>query len=159
MTTPEGRLAGPFEAFVRRPALGEHLINVGAVVRFESSLEPRLLELAITTVGARWRSEFEFWAHSRLALEAGISTEIIDALAAGEPPVFTNADEEAIYVYTMSLSRDGHVSQMIYDGAVAAVGVDSVVDLTHTIGYYGHISLLLNAFEVALPAAAHPRFT
>ena len=128
-------------------------------MRFESSLEPRLLELAITTVGARWRSEFEFWAHSRLALEAGISTEIIDALAAGEPPVFTNADEEAIYVYTMSLSRDGHVSQMIYDGAVAAVGVDSVVDLTHTIGYYGHISLLLNAFEVALPAAAHPRFT
>ena len=158
LTTPEGRLDGPFEAFVRRPDLGEHLIKVGGVIRFASSLEPRLLELAITTVGARWKSEFEFWAHSALALDAGIDQSVIDALAAGESPTFDNDDEAAIYLYTLSLVTEGHVDQPIYDAVVAAVGVDSTVDLTHTIGYYSHISFVLNAFEVPLPPGASPRF-
>jgi 4-carboxymuconolactone decarboxylase len=156
ITTPDGRLAGPFEAFVMRPDLGEHLIKVGGVIRFASSLEPRLLELAITTVGARWRSEFEFWAHSALALQAGIDSAIVDALAAGETPTFADEAEAAIYAYSIALVTDGRVDQPTYDAAVAAVGVDSTVDLTHTIGYYSHISFLLNAFEVPLPPGRRP---
>lgn len=158
LTTAEGRLAGPFEAFVRRPDLGEHLIKVGGVIRFASSLDTHLLELAITTVGARWRSEFEFWAHSALALEAGIDRSVIDALAAGETPEFGAADEAAVYHYTMMLVTDGHVDQLTYDAAIAAVGVDGVVDLTHTIGYYSHISFILNAFQVPLPDGVAPTF-
>ena len=158
LTTEEGRLAGPFEAFVMRPALGEHLVKVGAVVRFESSLDERLLELAITTVGARWQSEFEFWAHSGLALRAGIAPSIIDALAAGTQPVFEDASEAAIHAYAWSLANEGRVDQDVYDAAEAAVGTDGVVDLTHTIGYYSHISFLLNAFAVPLPAGVAPTF-
>jgi len=158
LTTAEGRLAGPFEAFVRRPDLGEHLIKVGGVIRFGSSLETRLLELAITTVGARWKSEFEFWAHSALALEAGVDQSVIDALAAGDPPSFVNEDEAAIYAYTMTLVTEGHVDQATYDAAIGAVGVDAVVDLTHTIGYYSQISFILNAFQVPLPEGIETRF-
>ena len=158
LTTADGRLAGPFETFVRRPDLGEHLIKVGGVIRFGSSLDTRLLELAITTVGAHWQSEFEFWAHSALALEAGIGQSIVDALAAGTAPVFTDVAEQAIYDYTITLVTTGHVGQEIYDAAVEAVGVDAVVDMTHTIGYYSQISFLLNAFEVPLPTGIEPRF-
>jgi len=158
LTTPEGRLAGPFEAFVRRPDLGEHLIKVGGVIRFASSLNPRLLELAITTVGARWTSEFEFWAHSALALDAGIDQSVIDALAAGETPTFAHTDEAAVYHYAIALVTNGHVDQPTYDAAITAVGVDGVVDLTHTIGYYSQISFVLNAFEVPLPLGASPHF-
>jgi len=151
LTTTEGRLAGPFEAFVLRPHLGEHLIQVGAAVRFGSSLESHLLELAITTVGARWKSEFEFWAHSALALEAGIDKAVVDSLAAGETPNFADAAQKAVYDYALALSTHGSVDQVIYEAAIDAVGVDSVVDLTHTIGYYSHISFILNAFDVPLP--------
>lgn len=158
LTTDEGRLAGPFESFVRRPALGEHLIEVGSVVRFESSLDDRLLELAISTVGARWRSEFEFWAHSRLALDAGLSESVIDSLAAGDRPSFDDPTEEAVYDYAWALSNDGRVADTIYDAAVDVIGVDAVVDLTHTIGYYTHICFILNTFEVQLPPGANPRF-
>lgn len=158
LVTAEGRLAGPFEAFVRRPNLGEHLIKVGGAVRFASSLEPQLLELAITTVGARWRSEFEFWAHSRLALQAGIDQAVIDALAAGDEPTFNDPVQASVYEYTIQLCTDGRVDQPTYDAAVDAVGVDGVVDLTHTIGYYSHISFTLNAFDVPLPAGVEARF-
>lgn len=159
LTTSEGRLAGPFESFVRRPAIGEHLIEVGGVVRFASSLDAQLLELAICTVGARWRSEFEFWAHSRLGRAAGLADSVIDALAAGERPVFDDPVQFAVYDYALALCRDGRVDQAIYDAAVDALDVDAVVDLTHTIGYYTHICFVLNAFDIALPPGESPRFS
>lgn len=158
LTTAEGRLAGPFESFVRRPDLGAHLIKVGGEIRFNSSLEPRLLELAITAVGAHWKSEFEFWAHSALALEAGLDPAIVDALAAGTTPHFDDQAEAAVYNYTIELVTTGRVDQPVYDQTVAAVGVDGIIDLTHTIGYYCQISFLLNAFEVPLPDGVAPQF-
>jgi len=154
LSTPEGRLAGPFEAFVRRPALGQHLIKVGGVIRFESSLPTPLLEIAICTVGAHWKSEFEFWAHSKLALEAGVAPGVLESLAGGLPPEFGDDSERAIYDYTTMLVTTGHVDQATYDNAADAVGVDGVIDLTHTIGYYCQISFILNAFDVALPVDA-----
>ena len=135
------------------------MVQLGAAVRFESSLEPRLLEIAITTVGARWRSEFEFWAHSGLALRAGVDPAIIDALATDREPVFTDEDEQAVYRFALALARDGRVDQTVYDTAIDRLGVDSVVDLTQTIGYYTQICFILNTFEVPLPEGVDPVFT
>jgi len=41
-------------------------------VRFQTSLDRRLLELAIIVVAAHWRAEFEWWAHARMAREYGV---------------------------------------------------------------------------------------
>ena len=83
IVTDEGTLMGPFNAWVTAPGIGGRLAELGAALRFESSIERRLLEVAIITVGARWRSEFEWWAHSRMALAHGVSQEAVDALAGG----------------------------------------------------------------------------
>ncbi len=57
-----GALTGPFNAFVQAPDVGRHLTSLGQVLRFETSIERRLPELAIITVGAHWKAEFEWWA-------------------------------------------------------------------------------------------------
>lgn len=158
LVNADGSLAGPFGAFVARPEIGEHLIQVGAVVRFASKLTDRLKEIAISAVGARWKSEFEFWAHSQLALQAGVEQSIIDALAAGDAPDFADSADQAVYDYAVALAGNGRVPQQTYDAAIAAVGPEGVVDLTHTIGYYSHISFILNAFEVPLPDGVEPRW-
>lgn len=158
LVNANGTMAGPFGAFVLRPEIGQHLIEVGAQVRFNSKLSDRLKELAITAVGARWRSEFEFWAHSQMALDAGVEQPIIDALAAGEPPAFANPEDQAVYDFAMALAGDGAVPQAIYDAAVAAVGDEGAVELTHAIGYYTYISFILNAFEIPLPAGVETTF-
>ena len=158
LVNADGSLAGPFGAFVLRPEIGQHLIEVGAVVRFASKLSDRLKELAITAVGARWKSEFEFWAHSQLALAAGVEQPIIDALAAGETPPLDDAADRAVYDYTMALAEHGKVPQPVYDAAESAIGAQGVVDLTHTIGYYSHISFILNAFDVPLPDGVAPQW-
>ena len=55
----QGELAGPFNAFVHAPDVGQRLASLGKVLRFDTSLERRLTEVAILTVGARWKAEFE----------------------------------------------------------------------------------------------------
>lgn len=158
ITAPDGSLLGPFNAMVMSPVIGQKMAELGAAVRFKNSLEPRLLELAITTVGAHWRSNFEFWAHSRLAAKAGIAAEIIDSLAAGETPKFENADEELVHSYVIELLNTGSVTASAHNAAVELLGETSVVDLVHTIGYYCLISLSLNAFHVPVPEGVDPPF-
>ena len=81
---PEGGLIGPFNAFVHAPGVGRRLSSLGQVLRFETSIERRLSEVAIITVGARWKAEFEWWAHARMAREHGVPGQVVDAIGRGE---------------------------------------------------------------------------
>jgi 4-carboxymuconolactone decarboxylase len=158
ITASDGSLLGPFNAMVMSPVIGQKISELGAAIRFKSSLEPRLLELAITTVGAHWKSNFEFWAHSRLAAKAGIAAEIIDALAGGETPAFANADEALVHSYVTELLTTGSVTTDAHNAAVELLGEPSVADLVHTVGYYCLISLSLNAFHVPVPEGVDAPF-
>src|SRR5262252_3347515 len=69
-------LRGPFNALLRSPELCDLVQRVGAYVRFGSSIPPRLNEMAIIMAGRKWTAQYEFYAHRRLALEAGLSPAI-----------------------------------------------------------------------------------
>src|SRR4249919_1849087 len=86
IVTDDGTLMGPFNAWVNAPGIGGRLAELGAALRFQSSIERRLLEVAIITVGAHWKAEFEWWAHSRMALHHGVSPEAVQAIAEGKTP-------------------------------------------------------------------------
>lgn len=156
MTDENGSLYGPFHAMALRPHLGAHMLELGHAVRFESSLPDNLLEIAICTVGAKWKSEFEFWAHRRLAKVAGVDDAVLDAIAAGEAPPFTSEAEHAVHRFALELLDTGHPSPDAWESVVDHVGYESVVDLTVTIGYYCQISFILNATQVGLPEGATP---
>src|SRR6185369_16320804 len=64
-------LRGPFNALLRSPELCDLVQRVGAYVRFGSSIPQRLNEMAIIMAGRKWTAQYEFYAHRRLALEAG----------------------------------------------------------------------------------------
>jgi hypothetical protein len=61
------------------PGAGRRLSSLGAKLRFGTSIERRLSEIAIITIGARWQAEFEWWAHAPMAREHGVA----GAVAAG----------------------------------------------------------------------------
>ena len=151
-----GGLMGPFNAFVHAPKVGQHLSALGAAVRFGTSIERRLSELAIITVGARWRAEFEWWAHAAMARRHGVSDAVIDAIARGEDPAFDNDDERVVHAVASQLTRSGRVSQDAYDAAQALLGDAGMVELVSLCGYYTLVSYLLNAFDVPLPPSAEP---
>jgi 4-carboxymuconolactone decarboxylase len=152
----DGALVGPFNAFVHAPDVGRRLASLGAVLRFGTSIERRLSEVAIITVGARWKAEFEWWAHARMAREHGVSDAVVDAIGRGEEPPFTADDERTSYAVAHELANTGQLSQAGYDAALDLLGEAGMVELVSLCGYYTLISYVLNAFDVMLPPGARP---
>ena len=100
-------LRGPFNALLRSPELCDLVQRVGAFVRFGSSIPPQLNEMAIIMAGRKWTAQYEFYAHRRLALDAGLNPAIADAIAANQRPAGMAKDEETVYDFVSRAAGDG----------------------------------------------------
>jgi len=156
LTGPDGALTGPFNAFVTAPDVGRPLSDLGAVLRFGTSIERRLTEVAIITVGSRWKAEFEWWAHAAMARRHGVPDAVVDAIGRGEEPPFAAEDERVVYTAARELVTAGELSAANYSAARALLGDAGMVEIVSLCGYYTLISFLLNAFAVPAPPDAEP---
>lgn len=155
----DGSLRGPFNAWLHAPKIGQPAQLLGECLRYRGQLPPRLRELAILTVAARWRAEYEWWAHSRIARAEGLSEEIIAAIKAGRPPSGADAEALTVHRFACELMDTRRVSEQSYRDVADALGDAGAVELVTLLGYYTLISMVLNAFEVPLPAGEKPPFT
>ncbi|HYM31439.1 MAG TPA: hypothetical protein VEU47_09085 [Candidatus Cybelea sp.] len=155
---PRGGARGPFNAWLRAPELAEHAQRLGAFVRFRASLGKKLSELAIIITAKHFQAQFEWYAHERLAREAGLDPAIIAAVKDGKRPAKMDAKETAVYDFCTLLFARNRVDDAAYARAVDAFGEAGVVEMVGTIGYYSLVSLTLNAFQVALPPGEPPPF-
>jgi len=147
---------GPFHALLRSPELCDLVQRVGAYVRFGTSLPAKLNELAICMAGRKWTAQYEFYAHRRLAIQAGLKPEIVDAVAAGTRPPGMDADEAAVYDFATALLSTGQVSDVNYEGVKSRFGERGVMDLVGAVGYYSMVSMVLNVAQVPLPPGEAP---
>jgi 4-carboxymuconolactone decarboxylase len=159
VVSESGVLTGPFNAMVHAPDVGRNIASLGAVLRFGTSMDRRLAEVAILAVASRWKAEFEWWAHARLAREAGVADAVVDAIGRGEEPPFEADDERIVYTVARELTTTGQVSSEHFEAAAALLGESSMVELISLCGYYSLISFLLNSFDVPLPQDVQPNWT
>lgn len=148
---PRGKVVGPLKVWLKNPGLAEHAQALGAYARFNSSLPPRLSELAICVTGAFWKANFEWFAHAPMAINAGIDPAAIEAIRTGATPKLVKSDEQAIYDFAIELITKRRVSDATFERAKKELGETSVIDLVGIIGYYSLVSVTLNAFEIPLP--------
>jgi 4-carboxymuconolactone decarboxylase len=156
---PRGKVVGPLRVWLTSPALAERAQELGAFCRFGTRLPPRLSELAILVTGAFWQAGFEWHAHAPIALKAGVAADAIEAIRTGKEPKFAQEDERAVYGFSRELWVRHRVSDTTYRRAAELLGNAGVVELVGILGYYGLISMTINAFEVPLPAGAAEPFT
>ena len=155
---PRGRVVGPIKVWLKNAGLAEHAQALGAYCRFNSSLPPRLSELAICMTGAFWKANYEWFAHAPLAIKAGIDAAAIEAIRTGATPKFSKSDEQIVHDFTHELLTTRRVSPTTFERAKKELGETCVIDLVGIIGYYGLVSLTLNAFELPLPEGAKAPF-
>ena len=153
---PRGGARGPFNALLRSPDLADRVQRVGEYVRFNSSLPARLNELAIIIVARYWTAQYEWYAHRRLALEAGLDPKIADAIAERKRPAAMKEDEAAVYEFCTELHEKKAVSDSAYATAVRLFGEQGVVDLIGASGYYTLVSMVLNVDRHPLPEGVAP---
>ena len=115
-------LRGPFNALLRSPDLCDLVQRVGAHVRYSSAIPARLNEMAIIMAGRKWTAQYEFYAHRRLGIEAGLNPAILDSVANGRRPEAMSADETIVYEFVMSLLGTGHVPDPRYQADHPAHG-------------------------------------
>jgi 4-carboxymuconolactone decarboxylase len=152
MSGPRGGLRGPFNAWLRSPVLADRLQKVGEYIRFNTSLDKRVNEMAILMTAQAWGSQYEWYAHAPLAIKAGLDPDIVAAIGAGRKPEKMKDDEAVVWEFTTQLRRDHGVDDAIYARALEKLGEQGIMDLIAVNGYYDVVSMTLNVARVAPPA-------
>ncbi len=151
-----GGAEGPFNVLPRSPEMGDLAQQFGASTRFSTTVPRRLYELAIIITARHWTAQFEWTAHHRGALQAGVSAATCDAIAAGRRPASMPADETAVYNFVTELLETKQVSDATFATAKNLFGERGVVELINVMGWYGTVSMLLNVDRYPLPAGSEP---
>ena len=151
---PRGTVPELFMALLHNAALADRVQSLGALLRYETGLEPRLSELAILAVARHWSCQYEWHWHAPEAARAGLPDAVIEAIAQRRPPPLTAPDESAVYDFSCELQANRAVSDETYDQALDLLGPAGVVELTALNGYYAMIAMTLNEHRVPLPDGA-----
>ncbi|TYB51613.1 carboxymuconolactone decarboxylase family protein [Nonomuraea sp. PA05] len=144
MVDEEGGLTGPFNAMLLSPPLGDPLQELGAAVRYRSTLTDRARELAILIVAGHRDSAFERAAHEPIARELGFTEEQLAALRDGSPLPLADAGEAAVLRVARALVAEGDLDEEEY----AVLGERELFELTTLVGYYSTLALQLRVFRV-----------
>jgi 4-carboxymuconolactone decarboxylase len=146
----EGRLEGPFNAFLLQPHLGSALQALGSSVRYDTGLDDRCREIAILVVAAHWRSDFEWYAHEAVGRSVGLSDSELAAVRDGRHAAL--AGREAVVARTVAaLAVRGDLDDAEYREAVDHVGRAGLFELLTLVGYYATLALQLRVFRVPAP--------
>jgi 4-carboxymuconolactone decarboxylase len=146
----------PFRAYLRDPDLATRLIALADYLRWNSSLPPRLSEMAILITAREWAAQYEWYAHHPLALKGGLDPGVAAAIAAGKRPDNMRGDETALYDLATALYRDKKVPDSVYKTARDKFGERGIMDIIGIIGFYDITSMTLITMQGGVPEGKTP---
>lgn len=140
-----GRMLRPYAAMLHRPEIAQATSDLGAVIRFDSTLSDRDRELIIVTTAVEQDCAFEWDAHRPLAAEAGVSEGTLGAVA--DRGDVADERDSVIVAYVRSLTDTGKVDDATFATAHALFGDAGLVEMTAVVGYYTLLAMFMNAVE------------
>jgi 4-carboxymuconolactone decarboxylase len=146
-----GHVPAPMRAWLRNPELSRRAQKLGEFIRFEMALPARLREMAILLVARYWSAHHEWLVHKKIALEEGVSAEVVAAITARRRPEFEESSARAVYAIATSLLETRTLPAALYQEGVRELGEQQMVELVGVLGYYTLVSMTLVAFEIGLP--------
>ena len=143
---------GPGSVMLNAPEVAQRALGLALYLRTETSLAPRIRELAMLVAARENDCQYIWNAHAPAARGAGLRDEIVDALRDKKELPGPAPDEAAVVNYGREFFRTHRVSQPVFDAAAAQFGVPGVTELTTLMGCYAMLAFNVNAFGVELPA-------
>lgn len=150
---PAGRLRGAFNARLLHPAVGTAIQELGAVLRFATpALTGRQRELAILETAHHEGSAYEWHAHRRTGLKAGLLPEEIAAIAADRAAETLSPEEQVTREVVRALLTERDLGDDLFARASGALGLVAVFDVLSLVGHYQHTALALRVWRVPTEA-------
>ncbi len=140
-----GKMIRPFAAMLHRPEIARAAADLGAVIRFHSTLSDHDRELVICTAAVERECAFEWDSHSPLAAAAGVSEETLASLRDRAP--VADAEDAVLVDFTRELCRWGKVGDDTFAKVWAALGEEGTVELAAIVGYYSMLAVFMSACE------------
>jgi len=158
ITSKRGKLSGPYLVWLHSPELCDRVHALSSYLRWECSLPEKLREFAILITARFWDAQYSWNAHVDKAIAAGISPEVVQAIAEKRSPLFHADDERVFYDFFMELLTDHFVTDKTFTQAQALFGNSGVVDLIACVGYFSMLAMCLNSAQVDLQADRAPPY-
>ena len=144
----DGALLGPWGIFIQEPQVGTaHYDLVDAITKLKK-LPDAAKQVAILSVGARFKAAYELYAHAAVAGSAGLSPAKVATLSAGVRPPDLTPDEACAFDVTVALLDGGVLPGPTYQAARQQLGQPALNELIFWVGLYAQVSITLNAFDV-----------
>jgi len=151
VTGPHSRtlvgLQGPSGIWLHSPELGERVRAVNQYLRFETTLERRLTELAILVTARELDNQFEWTAHEPAALKEGLDPGIIEVVKQRKPTAGLGTKETLIIDLGRKLFRERKVDPDTFAQAREVFGSRGLVELAALMGNYAATAIMLNMVD------------
>ena len=142
-----GTVQGPFTMLMHHPEIAEHVGNLGAIIRFEGSLDMRVRVLAAMTVAREFEAEYVWGAQTTGARKLGVPESTIDAIRAKHSRGIP-AEDAQIVDYTRQLLTEHRIDDATFNALADRFGTKDLLQLACTVGYYSFLSMAANTCEL-----------
>ncbi|MFD4786112.1 carboxymuconolactone decarboxylase family protein [Streptomyces sp. NPDC058459] len=147
----QGHPVGPFNPVLYSPDLARSFLAFQGSEDGHTSLQDRVRQIVILTVGSTWRAAYEMYAYTAVGRGAGLSERQIGDLTDGRAPKGLSDTGYAAFDFTRQLTSDRAVSDECWAQAHDLLGSEGVIDMLFLIGAYQTVCGILNAVEVPVP--------
>jgi 4-carboxymuconolactone decarboxylase len=144
----------PWTVLLRVPDLVMPSLQLRLHNQQNSALSPKLTEMAILIAARHLTNSYEFNAHHTLAVKAGLSADVIAAIADGRRPDHMAEDEAILHDFCLELLQNKGVSDGTYARALAKFGEAGVVEAAGLEGDYTFLAMVMNVARSPTPANA-----
>jgi 4-carboxymuconolactone decarboxylase len=143
-----GAVGGPWMALLHSPDLAGRTAHLGSYIRFESSLDRKMLELAALAAARELGCKHEWAAHIVHGQKAGISLETIRAIHQKKATEHFSTEDAQVISYVREIISSHRVSEPTFQALYGRLGEKGFVELAATVGYYAMLACTMNTFDV-----------
>jgi 4-carboxymuconolactone decarboxylase len=143
-----GVVGGPWLALLHSPELAYRTMHLGSYIRFESTLERKLIELAALVAARELQCKHEWAAHVHHAQNAGIPMETVRAVYEKQGTEQFSSEDAQIVSFVREILNTRQVSETTFQALYGRLGEKGFVELAATVGYYAMLACTMNTFDV-----------
>ena len=151
-----GHIRGPFSMLLHSPQLAQQLLPIVTFVRSGSVVERDVRFAGILTAARENESRYVWAAQVEQARKNGVRESLIDLVRAQGDPAALPDEEREVVNYVRQLVRTHRVDQATFDALAKKRNAQWIVELTAVTSFFGFVSSICNALEVAPPEGGDP---
>jgi len=140
------------KALANSPGLATRVFPLANYFMTESSLNPRLRELAVLILMKRLNCEYGFGRHIEIAERVGLTRAQIDNIGSYQTSSLFTQEDKLVLRYAEELTVKAQVDDQLFQQVQTLIGQKDLLELTAATAFWNMMARNLNALQVELEA-------